>query len=90
MENLKRVLVFGSLLSLLYTGPYYSDMESDFISWNQTGAPIHVLEALLLLAFPLLLTLQKLLVLPALAEISHQLLRPNYAENNRYRILFTF
>nr|DAT94172.1 MAG TPA: hypothetical protein [Caudoviricetes sp.] len=31
---------------------------------------------MLLLALPLLLTLQKLLVLPALAEISHQLLRP--------------
>ena len=34
-----------------------------------------VLEALLLLALPLLLTLQKFVVLPELADSNHQLLR---------------
>lgn len=41
--------------------------------WNQ-GAKRLVLLALLLLALPLLLTLQTLLVLPELGERNHQLL----------------
>lgn len=42
---------------------------------NQTGAAMLVLEALLLLAFPLLLTFAKFVELPELAESSHQLSR---------------
>lgn len=46
------------------------------------GAATHSLEALLLLALPLLLTLHQFVVLPALGVRSHQLLRLRYTENN--------
>jgi hypothetical protein len=48
---------------------------AEMILWNQSGAPFE-LEAELLLTFPLLLTFTKLVVLPELADNSHQLLRP--------------
>ena len=43
-------------------------------SWNQTGT-LFALEALLLLAFPLLFTLHAFVALPEFAEASHQLQR---------------
>ena len=45
------------------------------VLWNQTGAAMLVLLALLLLALPLLLTFAAFVELPLFAERSHQLAR---------------
>ena len=59
--------------------------------WNQSGARMPVLLALLLLALPLLLTLQKFVAFVRLADASHQLQRePNqqFSAHGRCLILF--
>ncbi len=53
--------------------------------WNQKGARF-ALDALLLLTLPLLLTYTKFVVLPALAEEVHQLLRLMLTKDAEYNL----